>query len=265
MKSTVSAKLITVPTGTNPLLKTALDAVNTNDELKTLWRILNVHAIDRLQMTDHGVIHFQIVANIGLRLTRILTKRNIELSIVKDFGLTNHHGELVVFLGCVLHDLGMSVARNGHEEFSIPIANNLMREMLTFLPIEERTIVISETLHAIISHRRNGQPETIEAGIVRIADALDMSEGRSRIPYDAGSINIHSISAQAIDKITIEEGKDRPINITIHMNNSAGIFQIDELLKEKLTGSGIEQYFDVTAHVQGITEKKLITSVHIKK
>lgn len=265
MKSVTSTKHISVPHNNNPFLLTILEKVNENEELKTLWRVLNVHAIDRLHMTDHGVVHFQIVANIGLRLTRILTKRHVELSIVKDFGLTNHHGELVVFLGCILHDLGMSVARSGHEEFSIPIANNLMREMLTFLPIEERTIVISETLHAIISHRRNGQPETVEAGIVRIADALDMSEGRSRIPYDAGSINIHSISAQAIDKITIEEGKERPVNITIHMNNSAGIFQIDELLKEKLTGSGIEQYFDFSAHVKGVTEKKLISSVHIKK
>ena len=35
----------------------------------------------------------------------------------------------------------------------------------------------------------------------RVADALDMSEGRSRIPYQAGKIDIHAVSAAAIDKV----------------------------------------------------------------
>jgi hypothetical protein len=264
MKSISPTRHIQVPLYNNPLLSKAVEAVNNSEEIRTLWRVINVHAIDRLQMTDHGLIHFQIVANIGLKLARMLDKHGVEFSVVKDFGLTKDHAEVIIFLGCVLHDIGMSVARSGHEEFSIPLANQLMREMLTFLPTPERTIVISETLHAIISHRRSGQPVTIEAGIVRIADALDMSEGRSRIPYDAGSINIHSISAQAIDKITIAEGTDKPIKITIQMNNSAGIFQIDELLKEKMSGSGIEQYFEITAVIEAETEKKLIKKLELK-
>lgn len=263
MKSIAPTRDIQVPLYNNHLLAKAVDAINQSEEIRTLWRVINVHAIDRLNMTDHGLIHFQIVANIGLKLARMLDKHRVEFSVKKDFGLSTDHAELIIFLGCVLHDIGMSVARSGHEEFSIPLANQLMRELLTFLPIPERTIVISETLHAIISHRRSGQPVTIEAGIVRIADALDMSEGRSRIPYDAGSINIHSISAQAIDKITIEEGSNKPIKITIQMNNSAGIFQIDELLKEKLSGSGIEQYFEITAVIEGETEKKLIKKLEL--
>lgn len=264
MKSISPTRDIQVPLYNNHLLAKAVAGVNHNEEIRTLWRVINVHAIDRLQMTDHGLIHFQIVANIGLRLARMLDKHGVEFSVVKDFGLTKDHAEVIIFLGCVLHDIGMSVARLGHEEFSIPLANQLMREMLTFLPITERTIVISETLHAIISHRISGQPLTVEAGIVRIADALDMSEGRSRIPYDAGSINIHSISAQAIDKITIEDGTVKPIKITIHMNNSAGIFQIDELLKEKMAGSGIEQYLEISAEIEAETEKKLIKKLELK-
>ncbi len=250
---------IRVPTHNNQLLKQIVDVVNANEELVTLWNILNINAMNRLHMTDHGPVHFHIVANSGLRLARILHNKEISMSVSTDYELPYEYAEVIIFLACVLHDTGMSVNRVGHEEFSIPIAYTLMREMLGFLPVKERTIVIADTLHAIISHRRSGTPRTIEAGIVRIADALDMSQGRSRIPYDAGAVNIHSVSARAIDKVTIEEGKERPVKVTIFMNNSAGIFQVDELLKEKLSGSGIEHYFEVTAKTEGKTEKKHIS------
>jgi len=119
-------------------------------------------------------------------------------------------------------------------------------------------VVISETLHAIISHRSGGSPLTIEAGIVRVADALDMSEGRSRIPYQAGKMDIHSISAASIDKVDILEGSSKPIQINIWMNNNAGIFQVDELLRRKLVGSGIEKYVTVSAFLVTGDEKRLI-------
>jgi metal-dependent HD superfamily phosphatase/phosphodiesterase len=154
--------------------------------------------------------------------------------------------------------LGISVHRNNHEEYSLFLANTLLRELLTFLPLVERTIVVSETLHAIISHRSGGKPLTIEAGIVRVSDALDMSKGRSRIPYEAGNVDIHSVSAQAIDSIEIEKGEDRPVQITILMNNSAGLFQVDDLLSSKLAGSGIEKFIAVRAFIDRETEKSLV-------
>jgi len=59
-------------------------------------------------------------------------------------------------------------------------------------------------------------------------------------------------------------GKTKPVEISIHMNNSAGLFQVDELLKRKLIGSGIEKYIEVKAYVQGETEKKLLKEFTIK-
>ena len=251
--------LIRVPATGNKMLEELVNIVNSHVELNTIWRVTNTNAIDRLKMTDHGPVHFQIVANIGLKIARMLVKQGIPMSIVKDFSLTNNHAELVVFLGCILHDLGISVSRDGHEEFSLFLANHIMHELLTFLPVDERTLVISETLHAIISHRKGGVPYTIEAGIVRVADALDMSKGRSRIPYESGKVDIHSISAAAIEGIEIAEGTNKPILIKVTMNNSAGVFQIDELLKSKLKGSGLEKYMEIFAFIDG-EEKKLLTS-----
>jgi metal-dependent HD superfamily phosphatase/phosphodiesterase len=42
------------------------------------------------------------------------------------------------------------------------------------------------------------------------------------------------------------------------MSNSAGIFQIDELLKRKLRHSSIAPYVEVVARIEGETEKRLI-------
>ena len=188
----------------------------------------------------------------------MLHKHKVQSSIEKDFELSFKHAELVVLLGCLLHDLGMSIDRPNHEEYSLFLANEAMKSILDFMTIEERVIVSSEALHSIISHRSGGRPITLEAGIVRVADALDMSQGRSRIPYENGKINIHSLSAYAIDGIEILDGITKPIRIEIIMNNSAGMFQIDELLKSKLRGSGIEQYFEVHASIKDSQEKLLL-------
>jgi metal-dependent HD superfamily phosphatase/phosphodiesterase len=248
---------IHVPTRDNRLLEKALELVNEDIEIKILWRVININAIDREGLTDHGPVHFQIVANIAIRLTRILSKNQVEMSITKDYGLSKDHAELVILLASLLHDLGMSISREGHEVFSLFLANDILHRLLEFLPAEEKTIVISEVLHAIISHRSGGTPNTIEAGIVRVADALDMSEGRSRIPYEEGKIDIHSVSAEAIDKVEILDGEEKPIQINIWMNNTAGIFQVDELLRKKLMGSGIEDYVVVSSYLQKDDESKL--------
>src|SRR5258708_3902719 len=167
--------IITVPVHKNKLLEQVIDLVNNNKELTTLWRINNINAIERLGYSDHGYTHFQIVANIALRISRMLVQNGVEMSLVKNYGLSNDYEEIVIFLASVMHDIGMSINREGHEELSIPIARDLLKDMLNFMPIEERTIDISDILHAILSHRRDGHPITVEAGLFRIAYSLDMT------------------------------------------------------------------------------------------
>ncbi len=254
---------IHVPARKNSLLEQTLAAVNEDIEIKTLWRVMNVNAIDRLGMTDHGPVHFQIVANIALKLQRSLARAGAPMAICTNYDLSNDYAELVVLLGSLFHDLGMSISREGHEEFSLFLANSILHRILDFLPLEERTIVISEALHTIIAHRSGGVPYTIEAGIVRVADALDMSEGRSRIPYQAGKVDIHSISANSIDRVEILEGAEKPVLIQILMNNLAGVFQVDELLRRKLMGSGIERYVTVQAFLVEGEEKRLVKEFNV--
>jgi metal-dependent HD superfamily phosphatase/phosphodiesterase len=243
---------ISVPLRGNKILAEVVKRINKDNEIKTLWKILNVNAIDRLGFTDHGPTHFQIVANFGLQIARILIKKGVKMSIVTDFGLTNDHAEAVVFLASIMHDLGMSIHRVNHEIFSLFISSDILRQILSFLPVEERTVVISETLHAIISHSHGsaGKTSTIEGGIVRIADALDMSKGRSRIPYNMGKIDIHSVSANAIESVTVREGTEKAVDVRIVMTTEAGVFQVDDFIEEKLSVSGLAKYIDVKSYLK---------------
>ena len=247
-----------VPVRRNPKLRQVVARVNEHRELQTLWRACNVTAVDRLRMTDHGPVHVHIIANIALKLLRLLVEHGVEPGIVREYGLQNKDAEVVVVLAALLHDIGMSIHRNDHERYSLFLAAPLIDELLVDLyDVPIRTVLRSEILHAIIAHRAGGHPLTLEAGIVRVADALDMAEGRSRIPFQAGELNIHSVSAAAIESLEILRGDDKPVRLRVRMTNSAGVFQLDQLLKEKLHGSGLEPYVEVEAYIEG-EEKKLI-------
>lgn len=90
-----------------------------------------------------------------------------------------------------------------------------------------------------------------------------MTQGRSRIPFEAGKVNIHSVSAQAVDDVNIKKGENKPVYIEIKLTNSAGIFQIDELLKNKLRYSPIKQFVEAIAKIEGEMEPRLFDSYSI--
>lgn len=249
---------INVPTRGNRVLEQVIERVNADDELRTWWHIGNLNAVARMGMNDHSWVHMQIVTNIGMKLLRLLARANVRPAMVTDYGLTQKDAEVVVLLGCLLHDVGMSIHRLGHEEFSLFLADRKARELLDGLYDDVvRTAIVSEALQTIISHRSEGRPLTIESGVVRVADSLDMTHGRSRIPFEQGSLSIHALSAAAIDSVRLLSGRERAIEVQIEMNNSSGVFQVDELLRKKLKGSGLEQHVEIQVAVKE-NEKRLL-------
>jgi uncharacterized protein len=250
---------IKVPPRANKKLRTLVDRVNADAQLKAWWHVANVNAVKRLQINDHSWVHIQIVANLALKLLRQLAKNDVEPSMVRDYGMSRDDAEIVVALGAFLHCIGMAVHRERHEDWSLFLAEPKMAELLEGLYEDpELTVVQAEVLQAITSHREGGRPLTLEAGVIRVADALDMAEGRSRIPFQHGRVSIHSLSAAAIEGVEIKDGQAAPVLIEITMNNSSGIYQVDELLKAKLRGSGLEPYVEVVAHIDTESEKSLI-------
>ena len=255
----VEAMRITVPVRGNRKLRRAVERANADRELKAWWHVANVNAVVRLEINDHSWVHIQIVANIALKLLRQLTKHGVEPSLVTDFGMADEDAEVVVVLAALTHCVGMSVHRRGHEDFSLFLAEPKLRELLDGIYEEpERTVVVSEVLQAITSHRADGEPLSLEAGILRVADALDMAKGRSRIPFEKGRVSMHSLSAAAIDEVVIGDGEEKPTRIEILMNNSSGLYQVDGLLRAKLRGSGLEPYVEVIAHIDTENEKRLV-------
>lgn len=250
---------MTVPDRHNAKLQKIMELVNADDDLYGLWLASNVNAVERLDMSDHGPVHVKIVMNIAVRLLRLLADAGIEPGAVEDYAMSKDDAEVVVALAALLHDIGISIHRDDHESFSLFLASDKLRQILPEIYDQrEETIIRSEVLHAIIAHRSGGRPLTIEAGVVRIADALDMAKGRSRIPFEAGSLSIHSVSAAAVESVSLEAGEEYPVRITIELSNSAGLFQLDQLLRQKLKGSGLEAHIEVQARL-GSEEKRLLT------
>ncbi len=262
-----------IPYRNNVKLKQVMERIKENKKLQTYWKCANVMAIERMGYTDHGPTHVKIVANLGLKLLRILVeKKLITPSIVENYGMQNDDAEVVVVLGSIFHDLGMIVQRYKHEEYSALLALEFLEKCLppTYNE-EEQAIMTSEILHAIVTHEEPGSNEpphsrilTKEAGIVGIADALDMEAGRARIPFQAGKVDIHAVSALSIEKVEVEVAETgKPIVVKIKMSNSAGVFQIDELLKPRIINSGLEQFFHVIAEITGEKENRIIEKFEI--
>jgi len=254
---------LNVPVHENAKLQTLVERVEAHDTLRTYWQCSNVIAINRMGINDHGPIHIKIVTNMALKMFRILTEQGLTPSIVADHGLTNEDAECVVVLASCLHDIGHVVHRHNHEEFSVSLAPPLIRELIDGLYAgRERAIITSETLHAIYAHRTDVDPLTVEAGVLKVADALDMEQGRARIPFEKGSPTIHAVSAMAIEKVHVHPGENKPVCIEIRMSNSAGIFQIDNLLKRKLQSSGLKDHYEIRVDIRG-EEKKIVSHYEI--
>ncbi len=248
-----------VPTRHNAKLQQLVERVNGDAELLQLWRCANVNAVDRCGISDHGEVHIRIVANAALRILRLLVEAGVEPGVVINHGLTPDDAEVIVILAACLHDLGIAVHRDDHERYSLMLAYPKARQLLSGLYEEPAlTTIVAEVLHAVIAHRWDVRCLTIEAGVLKVADTLDMTEGRSRIPFEAGQVNIHSVSAQAVEAVSIEKGTERPVRVAISLSNSAGIFQVDELLKRKLKNSTLASYVEVVARITGETERRLL-------
>jgi len=262
-REAIAEAKVRAPTRGNKKLESFLSAVNEDEQVRAWWYMAQVHA-ERLGMSDHSWVHTQIVLNISLRLLRLLVKAGVEPAVVADHGMSPRDAEVVVAGGALLHDVGMSIHRADHEAYSLFLASGALDRLLADSYREpQRTVIASEILHAIIGHRRRGQPYTLEAGVVRVADALDMAQGRTRIPIEAGQEGIHSISAAAIDEVRIEAGEERPLRIEIKLNNSAGIFQVDDLLATKIRDTPLEGRVEVVAAIDGETEKRLLSGFRL--
>jgi metal-dependent HD superfamily phosphatase/phosphodiesterase len=228
----------------NRILPTLIE----DPEVRTYLDAQNVNAVTRKGYNDHGSKHIEIVRNRALRLYELLKRGGVSFNGASDQGLDEADEPVIVALAATLHDVGHVVHRDQHAYYSIPLAADILDRLLPeWYDTAESVRVKAETLHAILCHHTEEDPLTREAGVIRVADALDMERGRSRIPYEEGGRGINTLSSRAIRDVSLEEGDDRPVLVEIEMVNAAGVYQVDNLLKAKLEDSMLEEYVRIVA------------------
>jgi uncharacterized protein len=257
-----------IPTRNNKKLAQVHRAVESHIELAALWEASNIMAVKRLGMSDHGPVHVAIVANMALKMLRNLIDAGVVPSVVEDWEFEKDDAEVIVFLGSTLHDLGNSVHRDLHDDFGVTLAKDLLPDLLSdaYPDRRIRQIMSTETLHAMVAHDVGVAVHTVEGGIVRIADGLDMQKGRARIAFETSSTDIFKISGMAVDKVKVLPATtEKPVRIEILMNDAAGIFQVDHLLKKKIQGSHLEAYVEIIAKMtEGTGNERLIDTYRLE-
>jgi len=229
-------------------LNDVLAFLDSDPEVQTYLRAQNVNPVDRMGYNDHGAKHVSIVRERALRIYELLKDGNVTFNGAAEQGLDEADEAVIVCLAATLHDIGHVVHRDEHPYYSIPLAADLVDRILPeFYDTEDAVRVKGETLHAILCHHTEETPLTTEAGVVRLADGLDMERGRSRIPYETGRRGINTVSSQAIESVTLKSGDGKPVLVEIGMRNAAGVYQVDELLQAKLKGSRLEEHVRIVA------------------
>ena len=237
-------------------LNTVLEFVDDDEEITAYLEAQNVNPVERKQYNDHGTKHIEIVRNRALCLYDLLKQSGVEFNGARQQGLDEADEAVIVALAAVLHDIGHVVHRDAHPYYSIPLAADILDRILSeFYDVADAVRVKGEVLHAILCHHTEEEPLTREAGVVRVADALDMERGRSRIPYESGGRGINTVSSQAIEAVSLEPGDDHPVLVEITMRNAAGVYQVDNLLKSKVEDSTLAQFLRIVALNSRSTEQ----------
>jgi metal-dependent HD superfamily phosphatase/phosphodiesterase len=240
------------PDGEHPFpderLREVMAVVDDDAEIQAYLEAQNVNPVTRKRYNDHGTKHIEIVRNRAMTLYSLLKAGGVEFNGAADHGLEEADEPVIVALAAVLHDIGHVVHRDDHPYYSIPLAADILGRLLSqFYDTESAVRMKGEVLHAILCHHTVEDPLTLEAGVVRVADALDMEYGRSRIPYEHGGRGINTVSSQAIQNVTLSPGDEAPVLVEIEMTNAAGVYQVDNLLKAKLRDSGLEDLVRIVA------------------
>ena len=237
-------------------LNEAIRHVESDPEVTTYLRAQNVNPVTRKGYNDHGEKHIDIVSNRALCLYDLLKAGDVEFNGATDQGLEEADEGVIIYLAAMLHDIGHVVHRDEHPYYSIPLAADILDRVLPELGYEtaESVRMKGEILHAILCHHAEEDPLTLEAGVVRVADGLDMEAGRSRTPYEKGGRGINTLSSRAIQNVSLRSGNGRPVLVEIEMTDAVGVYQVDELLKAKLVGSGLEDDVRIVALNVSATE-----------
>ena len=227
-------------------------------EIQEMQDYANNVSIKRLGYNDHGPVHMRQVCANAIKMLNILHEAGIKTSLEREEIGTFEDSMCAVILAGLMHDLGMMIGRQGHEDMSVILAKPIIERALLYVfpdDLHRRVIIRSLAIEAIIGHMSSRKIHSIEAGIILIADGCDMTKGRARIPLALNTTpkvgDIHKYSANAITRIRIQRGERNPIKISVEMISDVGFFQVEEVLFTKVNSSPAKEYVELYAGVEG--------------
>jgi hypothetical protein len=261
---------------TRPYPRTArmYDLLMADRRVDAHWNLSNYTTVGKLNYNDHGPIHARVTASYAMQIMALLIEAGAPLDVVDSGAGDVDDACLVALTGVMLHDIGNALHRSGHELIGIILARPILDDLLPHIydDVEQRTLISDFILSAIQCHDMNPAPLFMEGAVVAVADGCDMTKGRARMPFDLGKLDIHSVSALAIEEVNIRKpGKkakaqiDMPIAVEIEVvtSNSAGIFQVEETLVKKINLTPLKSYVMVhvcAIHPEDPFEKRIVTN-----
>ncbi len=232
-----------------PKTKRLYESIMSDPRIIAHWDLANYIAVVKLGFNDHGPIHAQVVAAAAMQMMQLLYQRGVEFDVVQSGAGDLDEAHAVVLAGILLHDIGNEIHRVNHEAFGLTLAQPIVERHFAsiFTDPEQLQTMIGFTLSTIACHDCNPPPLTMEGAVVAVADATDITKGRGRVAFDLGKIDIHSVSALAIEAVSIRSGSATPIEIIVSLSNSAGIFQVEEILARKLVVTPLKDFVTIRA------------------
>jgi uncharacterized protein len=252
-----------------PLTAKLYDLLLKDVRLNAHWNLSNYTTVSKLSYNDHGPIHAQVVTAYAMQIAALLIEANVPFDVIESGAGGPDDAFLVTLAGIMMHDIGNAVHRDEHELIGLLLAQPILE---TYLPeiypdVEQLQLIENFIFSAIKCHDVTPPPLITEGAIVAVADGCDMTKGRARMPFDLGKIDIHAVSALAIEEVNIRRGDVMPVEIEVLMSNSAGIFQVEQTLVRKLLVTPLKTYVTVTASTinpGSMCDKRILQSVHLR-
>jgi len=264
-----------------PKAQKAWDELRSDSFVSAQWDMSDYIAVNKMKYNAHGDVHAKMVAANALKMLDLLLEVGVQPDIVKASQETSEHripvesgdvddAHLVILLSGLLHDVGNQVNRSNHNLHSVILARPILEKVLTTIYSDERKrgIILGFILHCIYTHMEDTPSYTIEASLVKVADGTDMTKGRGRIPFEMGNVNINCVSAMSIGEVEVVKGREKPIGIKISMTNSAGVFQVEEILYKKLVAGVTGEYVEITAQTvpeEPSLDERIIYKITVEK
>ena len=243
---------------TSGKVHTLLERLVADKEINLYHSYANVVSVRRLGYNDHGPVHARITTYNALKILRLLNDGGVQTSLEAETVSDFEQSQVAVALGCFLHDTGMGVTRDQREWHSINLIDPFEVSSLEWMYPDDmaaRVVVRSMVHEIIVGHMAHTRIHSIEAGVVLVADGTDMTKGRSLIPInlqlDPEVGDMHRFSANTISRVEIVKGSNKPVRISIHMDNATGLFQIEEVLMTKVKASPIMKHLEIEAIIDG--------------